>query len=117
MMKPAAAFLMAAVAAAPALANDTTAELSTGGLVFVHNDNVEMASEELTLSSKEISVRYRFLNKSVNPVTVLVAFPLPEIRIDEQDFQPDVRKMPRQHHAGRGFPFRRTTTGNEQCFG
>jgi hypothetical protein len=74
-----------AAAAAPARANDSTAELATGGLVFVRNDNVEMRSEELTISAKEVQVRYRFFNKSDKPVTVLVAFPMPEVTIDGPD--------------------------------
>src|SRR5713101_6041326 len=76
------ALAVAATAAIPALANDTTAELSTGGLIFVRNDNVEMLSEDLAVSAKEISVRYRFFNKSDRDVTVLVAFPMPDIKID-----------------------------------
>lgn len=77
--------LVAGFVAAPALANDTSAELATGGLIFVRNDNVEMRSEDLTISAKEVSVRYRFFNTSDKDVTVLVAFPLPEIRIEEPD--------------------------------
>src|SRR4051812_19539199 len=85
MLRPAIALLLAGVAAAPALANDTAAELATGGLVFVRNDAVEMRSEDLAISAKEVSVRYRFYNTSDKPVTVLVAFPLPEIKIEEMD--------------------------------
>ena len=85
MLKSAIALLIAGVAAAPALANDTSAELATGGLIFVRNDNVEMRSEDLAISAKEVSVRYRFFNTSDKDVTVLVAFPLPEIKIEEPD--------------------------------
>jgi hypothetical protein len=77
--------LAAACAAAPALANDTSAELATGGLLFVQNDKVEMRSEDLSISAKEVFVRYRFFNKGASDVTVLVAFPMPEVRIEEQD--------------------------------
>jgi hypothetical protein len=69
----------------PALANDSSAELATGGLIFVHNDNVEMRSEDLTISARQIAVRYRFFNKAEKDVTVLVAFPMPDVRIEEQD--------------------------------
>lgn len=72
-------------AATPALANDSSAELATGGLLFVHNDNVEMRSEELSISAKQVSVRYRFFNTFNKDVTVLVAFPMPEVRIDGPD--------------------------------
>lgn len=76
---------LAAGAAGGAYANDSTAELATGGLVFVQNDDIEMRAEDLYVSAQEVRVRYRFFNKSDKDVTVLVAFPLPEVRISEQD--------------------------------
>jgi len=79
------ALMLAACAAMPAMANDTSAELATGGLLFVQNDKVEMRSEDLAISAKEVVVRYRFFNKATSDVTVLVAFPMPEVRIEEQD--------------------------------
>ena len=85
MRTTATALMLAACAAVPALANDTSAELATGGLLFVQNDNVEMRSEDLAISAKQVDVRYRFFNKSASDVTVLVAFPMPEVRIEEQD--------------------------------
>jgi Domain of unknown function (DUF4424) len=55
MLKSAFVLLAAALAAAsPASANDSTAELATGGLVFVRNENVEMRSEDLLISAKEV---------------------------------------------------------------
>ncbi|HEY6259899.1 MAG TPA: hypothetical protein VIY51_29325 [Xanthobacteraceae bacterium] len=41
LLRTATALVLMAGAVAPALANDTSAELATGGLLFVHNDNVE----------------------------------------------------------------------------
>jgi hypothetical protein len=79
------AALCAVALAAPAGANDSSAELATGGLVFVKNDDVEMTSEDLYLSAAEIRVRYRFVNKADRDVTVHVAFPMPEIKIDGPD--------------------------------
>jgi hypothetical protein len=84
-LRTATLLLTAACAAAPALANDTSAELATGGLLFVQNDNVAMRSEDLSISLKEVNVRYRFYNKAASDVTVLVAFPMPDVRIEEQD--------------------------------
>jgi hypothetical protein len=75
----------------PALANDTSAELSTGGLIFVRNDDVEMPSEVLAISAREVSVRYRFLNRSDKDVTVLVAFPMPDIQVVGPD---DITSVP-----------------------
>jgi hypothetical protein len=69
----------------PVSANDSTAELATGGLIFVQNPDVEMRSEDLYVSTTEIRVRYRFFNKSDRDITVPVAFPMPEIKIEHQD--------------------------------
>jgi len=77
--------LLLAAMAMPARANDSSAELATGGLVLVRNDNIEMRAEDLFISSAEIRVNYRFYNKAANDVTVLVAFPMPEVRIEHQD--------------------------------
>jgi hypothetical protein len=79
------ALLLAAIVTASARANDSTSELANGGLTFVHNPNVEMCSEHLYNSAKPVRVRYRFFNKSSSDLRVLVAFPMPEIRIEHQD--------------------------------
>lgn len=71
--------LLAAMAMGPARANDTTAALTTGGLVFGKAANIEMRSEDLSISEKQIVVRYRFFNKSSVDETVTVAFPMPEV--------------------------------------
>jgi hypothetical protein len=68
-----------------ARANDSTAELATGGLVLVKNDAIAMQAEDLFISAAEIRVNYRFYNKSDRDVTVHVAFPLPEIKIAHSD--------------------------------
>lgn len=78
-------FLLAACAAAALLsasgahANDTMAELKTGGLVFVRSDAIEMASEDLYISPEEVRVAYVFRNTSDEDVESIVAFPMPEI--------------------------------------
>jgi hypothetical protein len=68
-----------AAGAASALANDTTAELTTGGLVFLKSADIEMRSEDLAISQTEITVRYRFFNHSPNDEVLTVAFPMPDI--------------------------------------
>lgn len=75
----------AAVLADRGVANDSSAELATGGLVFVKNEHVEMQSEDLVVSAAEIRVRYRFFNKADRDVTVHVAFPMPEVKVDGPD--------------------------------
>jgi hypothetical protein len=67
------------LALAPAAANDSTAELTTGGLVFAKSPDVEMRAEDLFISEREIRVRYRFFNASPRDVTSLVAFPMPDV--------------------------------------
>src|SRR5690606_4140885 len=52
----------ALLAAAPALANDTSAVLTTGGLEFITNQDIVMESEELFISKDEIRVVYQFRN-------------------------------------------------------
>ncbi|MFL6798814.1 MAG: DUF4424 domain-containing protein [Xanthobacteraceae bacterium] len=76
---------LAAMLAAPARGNDSSAELSTGGLIFVRNDDIEMLSEDLAISTREVTVRYRFHNKAVRDVTILVAFPMPDIHVEAPD--------------------------------
>lgn len=71
--------LLPALLCAPALANDTMAELKTGGLTFVHTPEVEMTSEALFISAEEIRVDYVFTNTSDKAVSGLVAFPMPDI--------------------------------------
>ncbi len=68
-----------------ARANDSTAELSIGGLQFTKSPNISMISEELKISLERVSVRYQFLNTSPAPVTVTVAFPLPDIDLSEDE--------------------------------
>jgi len=76
---PALLAALACFVAAPALANDTTAELAAGGLVLTKSDSIEMRSEDLYISQQAVRVRYVFANTSGKDVTVRVAFPMPDI--------------------------------------
>ena len=64
---------------APSLANDSAAELAVGGLTFTKNTVVSIESEDLRITPETVTVRYLFLNQSNSPVTLTVAFPLPDI--------------------------------------
>jgi hypothetical protein len=75
------AVLAVAVLASPALANDTMATLSTGGLAFVTSDDIQMTSEDLSVSMDEVKVVYEFTNTGPDQ-HVLVAFPMPDITGD-----------------------------------
>lgn len=70
---------LAALAAPPAQANDSSAELAGGGLRLTYNPHVRMESEDLYVSRQEVRVDYVFRNVSGEPQDTLVAFPLPEI--------------------------------------
>ena len=81
-----AAFVAVALALPDAaLANDSSAHLAAGGLVLSRSDAIEMASEDLFVSTAEIRVRYRFVNRTAKDVTTLVAFPLPDISAPSEE--------------------------------
>lgn len=73
------------VEASPGLANDSSAELSVGGLVFTRSADISMESEELTITPETVTVKYQFRNQSAAPITLTVAFPLPDIDLSEAD--------------------------------
>jgi hypothetical protein len=76
---------LALVWAAAAGANDSTAGLAAGGLVLTKNADIEMRSEKLFISAKQVRVDYQFLNTSPKDVTVTVAFPMPDITVESMD--------------------------------
>lgn len=67
---------------AQAEANDSSSVLAAGGLVLVKTDAISMQREDLLISPSGIRVRYEMRNDQNVPVTLRVAFPLPEIPID-----------------------------------
>ena len=71
--------LACAPLATPAFANDSTAELGAGGLQLVRTESIELLSEDLFVSEKEVRVTYHFRNKTDKPLTYVVAFPLPPV--------------------------------------
>ena len=77
--------LAAAVAASAALANDSVAESAAGGLVLKQSRDIDMVSEDLYVSAREIRVRYVFRNRSPRPIRTLVAFPLPDRNLAEEE--------------------------------
>ncbi|MCC8431863.1 DUF4424 domain-containing protein [Reyranella aquatilis] len=66
----------------PAGANDSSSELAAGGLVLVKTEAISMQREDLTLSPSEVRVRYEMRNDTGQPVTLRVAFPMPEVPSD-----------------------------------
>lgn len=71
--------LAALTMAASAMANDTSAVLEAGGLVYTRQDSVDMLSEDLFISQEEITVDYVFKNQADTDLETLVAFPMPAI--------------------------------------
>jgi hypothetical protein len=82
------ALAVAVVAAAPALADDSSAALKAGGLVFVKQADIRMASEDLYISPKEVKVRYEFANDGKADVDTIVAFPMPDIDVRQFWYEP-----------------------------
>ncbi|HEX8064638.1 MAG TPA: DUF4424 domain-containing protein [Allosphingosinicella sp.] len=82
-MKPIALLMLAALAA-PAAANDSTAEHAAGGLVLTRTTDIDMVSEDLFVSAAEVRVRYVFRNRSPREIRTLVAFPMPDRNLDEE---------------------------------
>ena len=76
---PFAALALLAAGGAPAYANDSTASFATGGLVLTRTDAIDMRSEDLSVSTREIRVAYVFRNTSDRAVTTTVAFPVPNV--------------------------------------
>lgn len=77
--------LSLALSAPGVLANDSTAELATGGLVLRRTADIEMRSEDLLISPSRIEVTYHFRNRSARPVTTVVAFPMPDMARSPDD--------------------------------
>lgn len=61
----------------PTYANDSIASVGAGGLVLEKTDDIQMVSEVLEISTKEIRVTYHFLNTSKSDIKTTVAFPMP----------------------------------------
>jgi hypothetical protein len=60
-------------------ANDSIAELGTGGIILSRTDAVSMLSEDLRISMDEVTVDYVFKNGTDQDVNAFVAFPMPDI--------------------------------------
>lgn len=73
-----AAGVAALAVAATAIANDSTAEMTAGGLVLKNNRNVDLVEEDLYVSADEIRVAYVFRNQARADERVIVAFPMPD---------------------------------------
>ena len=68
----------------PVVANDSTARISVGGLVFLKSNDTRMTSEVLSVSATHINVRYLFRNDAANDIDATVAFPMPAFEWNPQ---------------------------------
>jgi hypothetical protein len=83
-MKRSLTILAALALAAPAAANDSTAEHAAGGLVLTRSAAVDMVSEDLFVSAQEVRVRYVFRNADGRSIRTTVAFPMPDRDLAEE---------------------------------
>ncbi|RWC00503.1 DUF4424 domain-containing protein [Mesorhizobium sp.] len=74
-----------ALSATPVCANDSIAELGTGGLILSRSDAVAMESEDLYISPEKVTVDYVFRNNTDKDVDAIVAFPMPDIEGDPNE--------------------------------
>ncbi|RWH76147.1 MAG: DUF4424 domain-containing protein [Mesorhizobium sp.] len=74
-----------ALSATPVFANDSIAELGTGGLILSRSDAVAMESEDLYISPEKVTVDYVFRNSTDKDVDAIVAFPMPDIEGDPNE--------------------------------
>lgn len=86
---------LAAIATAPAFANDSSAELAQGGLVLKKHAGIAMKSEDLYISPDAVRVKYEFLNTTAHDEKIIVAFPMPDITtkgVDDNIAIPDIQQ-------------------------
>jgi hypothetical protein len=72
-------FFLLALTLADAHADDSSAQLGTGGLVLTRSEEIRLADEYLRISPKDVTARFTFVNDSKGDIDILVAFPLPDI--------------------------------------
>ena len=71
------ALILLFLLAGAAHANDSMGTVSTSGIKYLKNPHIDMQSEDLHISEKQIRVHYKFKNTSSQDITETVLFPLP----------------------------------------
>ena len=64
-------------------ADDSSAALGAGGVVLTQTADIRMAKEDLYVSAKQVRIRFEFVNDSSHDIDTIVAFPLPDIDLNE----------------------------------
>jgi len=72
-------FLLFALTPTVAFADDSSAELGSGGLLLTRSAEIRLADEFLRIGPKDVTARFTFVNDSKSDIDILVAFPLPDI--------------------------------------
>lgn len=80
--------VLALASSTPAAADNSSAALAAGGLVFTKQADIRMASEDLRISPKDVRVRYEFVNDGKKDVETVVAFPMPDIDVRQFWYEP-----------------------------
>ena len=71
------ALILLFLLAGAAHANDSMGTVSTSGIKYLKNPHIDMQSEDLHISEKQIRVHYKFKNTTAQDITETVLFPLP----------------------------------------
>lgn len=58
-------------------ANDSAVSFLNSGVQYVHNPDIEMQQEDLTITQDQITVKYSFFNTNSKDITLNMGFPLP----------------------------------------
>jgi hypothetical protein len=64
-------------------ADDSSASLAAGGVVLTQAADIRMGKEDLYVSSKQVRIRFEFVNDTAHDIDTIVAFPLPDIDMNE----------------------------------
>jgi hypothetical protein len=67
-----------------AIANDGSIGYVAGGLVLLQNKDIDMVSEDLFISEKQVRVRYVFRNRAPHDVRITVGFPMPDFDLSDR---------------------------------
>src|ERR1700742_2746255 len=73
----------AVLLSAPGWADDSSAALGAGGVVVTQAADIRMAKEDLYVSPKKVRIHFAFVNDSARDIDTIVAFPLPDIDMNE----------------------------------
>ncbi|HEY2068968.1 MAG TPA: DUF4424 family protein [Rhizomicrobium sp.] len=69
-------------------ADDSSAALGIGGVVLTQAADIRMAKEDLYVSPKKVRIHFEFVNDSGRDIDTIVAFPLPDIDLNEYTESP-----------------------------